>query len=410
MSSMVSLPGVDINTVQGGASQASPLSIAITNNHREVVTSLLARTELDINLRLGEAGLTALHVACQAGNTAAIEALCRHPLVSVNERTSNGDTPLMLAIIGGHVEAVRRLVAIEQVNLEDLDYRERLNFDNGHIVHSFLTILGIIDEAKQERLRLTLNILRLGSEASDSEEAEEATDGVKDDVRTILHRVERVRADILAKMFDYDEKKEAVDSMKRKHEKEREGLVSRQLRECEAMETRHQYQLRVLQKQQAEERARAERERLGTKRELEELRDSLASQLLEPAPAPAPDPPCPACPVCFESLKPPVRILQCINGHLVCERCRAQPQIEVSQRLQCYITGSLLSVTVFRFAPRAENILWDEPRPWSSIYGFSSNMNREWIMRQYCAMCNVKCFINLKSVPKIYHYKIYRLY
>ena len=38
---------------------------------------------------------------------------------------------------------------------------------------------------------------------------------------------------------------------------------------------------------------------------------------------------------------------------------------------------SLLSVTVFRFAPRAENILWDEPRPWSSIYGFSSNMNRE---------------------------------
>ena len=333
MSSLVSLPGVDINTVQGGTSQASPLSIAITNNHREVVTSLLARTELDINLRLGEAGLTALHVACQAGNTAAIEALCRHPLVSVNERTSNGDTPLMLAIIGGHVEAVRRLVAIEQVNLEDLDYRERLNFDNGHIVHSFLTILGIIDEAKQERLRLTLNILRLGSEASDSEEAEEATDGVKDDVRTILHRVERVRADILAKMFDYDEKKEAVDSMKRKHEKEREGLVSRQLRECEALETRHQYQLRVLQKQQSEERARAERERLGTKRELEELRDSLASQLLEPAPAPAPAPapPCPACPVCFEVLKPPVRILQCINGHLVCERCRAQPQIEVSQ-------------------------------------------------------------------------------
>ena len=89
-----------------------------------------------------EDGRTALHVACDTDNVAAIEAISAHPLVNVNEKTNLGDTPLMLAIIGGHVEAVRKLVTMDEVNLEDLDYRERMNFDNGHIVHSFLTILG----------------------------------------------------------------------------------------------------------------------------------------------------------------------------------------------------------------------------------------------------------------------------
>ena len=94
----------------------------------------------------------------------------------------------MMAIIGGHVEAVRKLVTNDQVDLDDLNYRYRLNFDNGHIVHGFLTILGIIDEAKQERFRTSLNILRLGdaSDAVDMERTETApeADEVKDDLRS----------------------------------------------------------------------------------------------------------------------------------------------------------------------------------------------------------------------------------
>jgi len=37
--------------------------------------------------------------------------------------------------------------------------------------------------------------------------------------------------------------------------------------------------------------------------------------------------PTPSCPVCYESLKPPKRIFQCTNGHLVCEVCKRQPQL-----------------------------------------------------------------------------------
>ena len=245
----------------------------------------------------------------------------------------------MMAIIGGHVEAVRKLVTNDQVDLDDLNYRYRLNFDNGHIVHGFLTILGIIDEAKQERFRMSLNILRLG-DASDTEDGERTetppeADEVKDDLRSILNRVEKLRGDLMAKMCDYDEKKAHVDSLKRKHDRETSGLVSRHLSEAQALEARHSQQLRSLQRRQTEERAKAEAERLGMKLELAELRESLGHLLDNTAKeteAAAPAPPCPTCPVCFESLAPPVRILQCINGHLVCERCRSQPQIEVSTK------------------------------------------------------------------------------
>ena len=133
-----------------------------------------------------------------------------------------------------------------------------------------------------------------------------------------------------------------VEGMKRKHEKQTQSLVSRQFKECQALETKHKHQLKMLQKQQTEERSRAEMDKAATKKELEQLRDSL-DHLMESGqptpPPPPPTPPCPTCPVCFDSLKPPVRILQCINGHLVCERCRSQPQIEVCPTCRKYIVG-----------------------------------------------------------------------
>ena len=37
--------------------------------------------------------------------------------------------------------------------------------------------------------------------------------------------------------------------------------------------------------------------------------------------------PCPECPVCLEMLMPPIRIMQCSNGHLVCEVCESKPEL-----------------------------------------------------------------------------------
>ena len=325
--------GVNVNYVHNNSTH---LGISISNNHTEIFTNLINHHEIDVNKKFGS-GWTALHVACDKNITAAISPLCSHPLVNVNERNDDGDTPLTRAVLGGHVEAVRKLVANDQVNLDETLSQDRLNFNNGNLVHSFLTILGIIEEAKQERLRHTFNMLRLRSDAKNEEDEERCAEGdsVKEEMRTILERVERLRTDIMSKMLDYDEKAASLGALKRKHEKQTEKLRSRQRKEAAALETKHEYQLEILGRQQAEEKVRAEREKVMTRQELEQLRSSL-DHLLDSS---GPPPPCPTCPVCFESLRPPVRILQCINGHLVCERCRAQPQVEVCPTCRKYIVG-----------------------------------------------------------------------
>ena len=254
----------------------------------------------------------------------------------------------MMAIIGGHVEAVRKLVANDQVHLEDLDYRDRINFDNGNIVHGFLTILGIIDEAKQERFRMSINILRLG-EASDTEDGERTeaapeADEIQTQLRSIVNRMDELKETLEAKLGEYDDIISHVNSLDRKHERETSGFESGHMREIremrekfqrelQAKEASHSRQQRALQRRQTEEKAKAEAEKLKKKKELEVVKKEYL-HLLEPKSkepeAAAPETPCPTCPVCFERLVPPIRIFQCIHGHVICERCRSQPQIEVS--------------------------------------------------------------------------------
>ena len=33
------------------------------------------------------------------------------------------------------------------------------------------------------------------------------------------------------------------------------------------------------------------------------------------------------CPVCLEEMKPPKKIFQCSNGHVICELCKANPEV-----------------------------------------------------------------------------------
>ena len=41
-----------------------------------------------------------------------------------------------------------------------------------------------------------------------------------------------------------------------------------------------------------------------------------------------PTSPCPECPVCFDEMKPPTKIVQCMSGHLICLKCRDRPEVQ----------------------------------------------------------------------------------
>ena len=38
---------------------------------------------------------------------------------------------------------------------------------------------------------------------------------------------------------------------------------------------------------------------------------------------------CVECPVCMEEMKPPKKIFQCSNGHVICEHCKNNPEVRV---------------------------------------------------------------------------------
>ena len=52
-----------------------------------------------------------------------------------------------------------------------------------------------------------------------------------------------------------------------------------------------------------------------------------------------PDLPCPECPICLEYMRPPMKIVQCHNGHLVCEGCSKMKEIETCPTCREEFTG-----------------------------------------------------------------------
>ena len=88
--------------------------------------------------------------------------------------------------------------------------------------------------------------------------------------------------------------------------------------------------LAKLEKEHKAEREELMEEMWGQAEEGEEEKDNkqaASNHHNQPNSAPPPPPPAPDCPICFESMTPPIRIFQCGNGHLVCGSCKPKLQV-----------------------------------------------------------------------------------
>ena len=94
------------------------LIAAVRGQHMKVVELLLKQRKTDVNFQ-DDQGMAALHYACVRENTQIIEMLLSHPKVNPNVREWNGDrSPIELAVIGGHLDAVQILLASSQVRVD----------------------------------------------------------------------------------------------------------------------------------------------------------------------------------------------------------------------------------------------------------------------------------------------------
>ena len=80
---------------------------------------LLEQPTVDLNYSDGGYGLTALHLAATVDNVEAVRMLLADPrLTTANRYERCGQTPVMMAMDGNNMDALRELVAHPSVDLD----------------------------------------------------------------------------------------------------------------------------------------------------------------------------------------------------------------------------------------------------------------------------------------------------
>ena len=105
--------GADPNSTGGDIVSLTLLTIAVVNNHEEVVDLLLATDGIEVNKRGGGNNNTALHFARRG---AIIIKLLAAPGIDANALDSYNRTPIMGALDFGETEAVRLMAPVADLD------------------------------------------------------------------------------------------------------------------------------------------------------------------------------------------------------------------------------------------------------------------------------------------------------
>ena len=114
-----------------------------------------------------------------------------------------------------------------------------------------------------------------------------------------------------------DEHNKELAKLEVEHEKQLKSLVESNKRKVDSIVDKYAVVNNKYKKLRAETEERKE--------SLQSRLQALLSPPGQPAKSPPPPPPSsliPSCPVCLESMRPPLQIFTCGNGHLVCSGCR----------------------------------------------------------------------------------------
>jgi len=336
----------------------TPLGISIVFNHQDIALRLLGDKRIDVNKKTCES--TALHYAALRNNVVLIETICSKDGVLHNQKDylNDGVTPLAVAVKHKNVEAVRALVKVREVDIDPLDSEgHSLDFLVKRVENTRnAEILYILDSARKQRMEESVDSSSswfswLGLSSSRKEEDEEKKrkeelhqrelfelqalkeaeevarrQVLEKSLNSLLDSVERKREELSSKENVLKELKIIHDREKREMEeefKEKEKLMNeKHLRETEMI---------------LSDKDRLCEELVSLEQKLEELMARQTANLV--GEEGEKNLPCPECPVCLELLLPPIRIMQCSNGHLVCAECEGKPELTCCPTCRQSFTG-----------------------------------------------------------------------
>jgi len=250
---------------------------------------------VDINGEVGIIGVTGLWMAMHEGNTEVVAFLLSRENIRID--TTSLYTALHWACDSNHVECLKLLLKHPTCTK---DFVRKKNIEG-------LTAEEIAERKHyQECVRLIREYLEESDTASDGNYDESKEGNLS--ATEIVKRMEELN----------DDEIKNVKKMKYDHEEELNKLEEDYKKELNKLKLEyHKYRDETIEKH-ANQIKQFCSEIKGTKRALGEELDRLLGR----ATPPSPNSLLPTCPVCFETMQPPLRIFSCPNGHLICSSCK----------------------------------------------------------------------------------------
>ena len=245
--------------------------IELVKGDEAMAEFLLQEPGLDVNLTSTGTRWTALHWACQKGQTWIVRRLLAHPsLTCHNAVDSAGRSPLMNAVWWNRVECVRELVAVEGVDLETRDSRGR----------------GLEEMARIEGCLEAWQVVR--EELRRREEWRRRPKTEESRILSVEEMMAKCRG-VLKK--NPKQKKMILKKAKTKEAREkRRRAAEANMAKVESLQEELMVELGKLKALMEEDSAQDRREEIES-------------------------------PVCLEEMAPPRTIFQCSQGHPVCSSC-----------------------------------------------------------------------------------------
>ena len=301
--------GADVNKRNKG--RDTNLMVAVNDVNEPLVSLLLQQPGIQVNAK-NIGGRTALHYAAYnchgTKGRKLIKLLLNFPGIDTEITNDDGDTPLMVAK-ENHILRGRNKIFVEE-------YQKKMDDDNAKVI----TDIQVAEVPHQltsmwERLKIVKTRQKLALEEAAKKRKEK---------REELVKMEEKMVEELDKEFE-DKMAALVKEKKEKRAEIAEKVKVKQERQVQA----DQETLAKLEKEHKAEREELMEEMWGQAEEGEQDNKQPVQNHQDQPKSATPPPPAPNCPICFESMTPPIRIFQCGNGHLVCGGCKPKLQVEL---------------------------------------------------------------------------------
>jgi len=284
------------------------LVAAMAHNNTAIVRELLSSSAIRLDITTSSDGWTGLHIACIQNHAECVRLFLDHPACTsqiVTIKDKDGRTAEMIASSKGHQDCVRMIKEF---------------MDRSAVSGAPSPPVCLIPDSTEENIPRMLNRLWL-------------SDGV-------VAKVDQARLQRMT-MGELGEHIEQITILERQMKESKQMLDAEQKQEVDklaeefkAFTEKHERKLNTTLDRHEEEKTSYERTWTENKKKKQALQAELQQRLDTPGPQPAPSPPLsliPECPICLESMRPPLQIFNCSNGHLICSAC--MPRMSTMNRM-----------------------------------------------------------------------------